>query len=97
MLSWGSHLLQSSHHFLFTLDNSCHVVILFTGIGCVGSWLTHDMLVTVRGYGTSSFSCACVPFVCLHCIFCVLLPKHLLASSLFVIFDSTLVSDSRWT
>ena len=64
--------------------NYCRTRIIrsSTGIGCVGSWLTHGMLVTVRGYVTSSFSCACVPFVCLHCIVCVLLSKHLFASSL---------------
>ena len=68
-LSWGSHLLQNSHHLLFNRNWMCRLLV------------DSRYARYCRGYGTSSFSCACVSFVCLHCIVCVLLPKHLLASS----------------
>src|ERR1051325_7452892 len=56
------------------------IICSSTGIGCVGSWLTHGMLVTVEAMGLPPFP-ALVCHLFSHCIVCVLLSKHLLASS----------------
>src|ERR1051325_9546067 len=42
------------------------IICSLTGIGCVGSWLTHSMLVTVKAMGLPPFPAfVCHLFVCI--------------------------------
>src|ERR1043165_2211989 len=46
-------------------------IIRSTGIGCVGSWLTHGMLVTVEAMGLPPFpALVCHLFVCIALFVC---------------------------
>src|ERR1051325_10314848 len=69
------------------------IICFSTGIGCVGSWLTHGMLVTVEAMRLPPFPALVCHLFALHCL-CAF-AKTLFCFIPFVVFDSTLDSDSR--